>query len=359
MKPASIPRVLLILLIAISVLATACGDNGTAPSGADEVENVRVVFPRAKELAGEDVYLHIANELGYAEENGIRFTFESAIGTTDSTKLITTGQGEVAYPSPFVSITARSTGLPIKSVFDTLQWNIFGFGVREDSPLTSVADLEGKKVALGDGGWTIIAAPLLKAHGLTTDDVEWVVAGERRQLAVWEGDVDAVLTWEMEYQNWAAQGIPLRTFGQDAVNFQSNGLVMADSVIEENPDLVRAIARSAAMGAVFMHENIEAAAQIALEAFPGVTPPDFDGMVEVVRALDSLMFYETSEEHGLGYHVEEYWTQEIQDLFDAGVITEMIEATDVTTNEFIDYANDFDHERVRQDARDFEVTWED
>ncbi|NPV54802.1 MAG: ABC transporter substrate-binding protein [Firmicutes bacterium] len=321
---------------------------------AGKLETVKVVFPRARELAGEDVYLHIANKMGYAAEEGIQFTFESALGTVDCTKLISTGQADVAYPSSYVAITARSKGLPIKMIYDTLQTNIFGFGVRPDSGIKSIRDLKGKKIALGDSGWTVIAAPILKAAGLTEKDVEWVVAGEGRQLAVWEKKTDAVLTWEMEYQNWASSGISLRFLaGQDYLDYQSNGLTVSDALIQKRPDLVERIARAAAKGAVFSLENPEAAAEIALETFPGVTPKSFKGMVDVVKALNALMAPPWTKDKGLGVCLMEKWQKQIDDMYAAGVILNKIRAEDVVSNRFIKAANDFDHERIRQDARNY------
>lgn len=327
--------------------------DGDATATEGEITTIRVVLPRARELAGEDAYLHVANELGYAEENGIRFEFESAIGSTDGTKLVTTDQAEVTVPSPFVSITARASGLGVTSVFTTLQENIFGFGVKPGSDITSIADLKGKKVALGDGGWTVIAAPVLASAGLSVEDVEWVVAGERRQLSVVEDEVDAVLTWEMEYQNWADQGVDVSFFGANDVDFQANGLVVADSFLADEPELVKAIVRSAAMGAAFVTANPEAAARIASGTFEGVTPKTDQGMVAVVEALSGLMNGGDANEMGYGIHDVASWDGLVEALYQNGVIDEPFPASDLVTNEFIEYANGFDLARVQNDARDF------
>lgn len=339
------------------VAVAACGSGASSNRVQDgDLTVVRVVLPRAMELAGEDAYLHAAEELGYAAENGITFEFESAIGTADGTRLVTTGQAEVTVPSPFVAITARATDLPIKSVFTTLQTNIFGFGVTPGSDIDSVEDLRGKRIALGDGGWTVIASPLLAASGLTEDDVEWVVAGERRQLAVDQGEVDAVLTWEMEYQNWADQGVDVDFFGADTVDFQANGLVVAEDLIEDDPELVEAIVRSAAMGAAFVTENPEAAAAIALDTFEGVTPQTPEGMLDVVNALVTLLNGGLAEQEGYGHANIETWDDLIAELAAEDVISSTFPATDLVSNEFIDHANDFDRERVAEEARDYDYT---
>lgn len=349
-------RVVGILLSA--TLFTSCsgaGGEATNQAEADGIREVKVVLAVNKELTGENANLHVANELGYAEENGIQFEIESALGSTDGTKLVSSGQAHLAYPSPFVAITARASGVPVVSVFDQLQTNIFGFAVKPESDISSIQDLKGKKVALGDGGWTVIAAPLLASAGLTVDDVEWVVAGERRQLAVEQGEVDAVLTWEMEYQNWEDQGLEFSVFGQDSVPYQSNTLMTSEELIEDDPELIESALRAAAMGAEFIRHNPEAGARISSEAFTGTTPETPQGMTAVVSKLSELMSGGTASTDGYGIHRPDDWQTLAHALYDDDVIGAEVDIEAMLTDEFIEYANDFDHDRVKADAEAYVV----
>lgn len=338
------------------LLLTACagGPASDKAESEDGITTVKIVLPMAKEQSGTIAYLHAAEALGYTRENGIRFEFESALGSTDGTKLVTTGQAQATYPSPFVSVTARASGLPIVSVFNSLQTNIFGFAVTPGSDIRTIADLKGKKVALGDGGWTVIAAPLLASAGLTLDDVEWVVSGENRQLAVQQGEADAVLTWEMEYQMWWAQGLEFEVFGQDSTDFQCNGIVVSEQLIAEDPDLVKAIVRAAAMGAHFVVTNPEAGARIALDAYPDAEPSTLEGMLPIVEKQAELLTGGNALQDGYGVHNAQVWQELIDSLYADGVIGTEISADDLVTNEFIAYANDFDRDRVEKDAANYE-----
>jgi len=324
------------------------------------LDDVRVVFPRAKELSGEDVYLHIAEKLGFAKEEGIRFSgWESAIGALDNLKMIATGQAEISYPSSYVIITGVSQQVPVKMVYDTLQKQIFIFGVRPDSPIKSIQDLKGKKVSVGTAGWTVIAAPLLKKAGIKVEDIEWVVAGESRAIVGWEGKVDAVFTWEMEYQNWADRGMNFRVEGlggTDYLDYQSNGLAASNKLIQENPDLIQRVCKAAAKGAWFSICNPYAAADIALHTFPGTTPDTYSGMVAVVKALNNLMFANWTPEKGLGWHNLQFWQNQIDDMYEFGTITTKIKAEDAVTSQSIKAANDFDHERIRSLAIGYQVS---
>jgi len=322
------------------------------------LDEVRVVFPRAKELAGEDVYVHIAEKLGFAAEEGITFVnWESALGALDSLKLIATGQSDMSYPSSYVLITGVSQGIPAKMVYDTLQKQIFVFGIRPDSPIKDIADLKGKSVAVGTAGWTVIAAPLLKKAGIKVEDINWVVAGEQRQMVAWEGKTDAVFTWEMEYQNWADRGMSFKVLGgPDYLDYQSNGWAVGNQLIEENPDLVQRMCRAMAKGAWFCICNPYAAADVALKTFPGVTPNTFKGMVTVIKALNNLMYANWTPENGLGWMNYEYWQNQINDMYEFKTIENMIKAEDVVTNQFIEEANNFDHERIKALAIAYKIS---
>ncbi len=341
--------VIVLLALALTLTMTMIGYS---------LDRVRVVFPRAKELAGEDVYIHIAEKLGFAAEEGITFVeWESALGALDSLKLVATGQADIGYPSSYVLITGVSQGIPTKMVYDTLQKQIFCFGVRPESDIDDIADLKGKSVAVGTAGWTVIAAPLLKKAGIRVEDINWVVAGEQRQMLAWEGKTDAVFTWEMEYQNWADRGMTFRVLGgPDYLDYQSNGWVVSNKLIEENPNLVERICRALAKGAWFSICNPYAAADVALKTFPGVTPTTYKGMVTVVKALNNLMYAEWTPKNGLGWMNYEFWQNQINDMYEFGTIEKQLKAEDVVTNQFIKAANDFDHERIKALAIAYKIS---
>lgn len=64
--------------------------------------------------------------------------------------------------------------------------------VRSDSPVNSVADLKGRRVALGEGSWqTSFLISALDQHGLAYDDVERVDLGQDGGKALIAGEIEA------------------------------------------------------------------------------------------------------------------------------------------------------------------------
>ena len=344
----------LILIAALSGFIT-CSSDSDSP-GADGLIKMTIIVPRSLEVL-DDYHLNAAWAMGYFKEEGLDVHAEGALGTTDSPKLVAEGAGEVANPAPPVLFTSVANGLPIVDVFQQDQNYIFGFGVRKDGGINSIADLKGKVISVGDVGWTVLIDPLLEfTAGFTTKECEVVAAGPGRAQLVAAGRADAVFTWEKEYQLWEAQGIDLKILrGYDSnVRFPGNGLVFSKKYIQDHPDRVVKFSRAWAKGIYFGTVNPAAATEITLDKYPmlGVA---FEDAIKAIKAGVRVMNSDITEEKGLGYHEFSYWAQLQELLFKQGAIPKKVELEDCITNEFIDEINAFDRESVKEDAENYEL----
>lgn len=345
MKKATI---LLTFILVLSVAVSACSK---APK---EIDEVTMIFPRSVEVL-DDAHLHAAVEMGYFEEEGIVVTFETSYGTSD-VRMIASGQGDFAYPSPYIQLMGHEEDLPIISVYQVDVRNIFGFSVLPDSDIKTIADLKGKTISLGDAAWSSISDPMLIHAGLDpATDVEYVVAGENRAQMVSEGKLDAVLTWEKEYQLWDAQGIALRYMsGEDVLENCSNSLIVSLDTYENNQDLIVRFLRAVAKGAYFTKLNPEAATEIVLAKFPTIEV-EFKDALKAIEALVYIDHNENTEKYGYGYHDADAWTINVQDALKGGMITKDVPLEKIYTNEFVDEINDFDHEAIEKDAENYKL----
>ncbi len=360
----------LLMVTAAAVLLSACGSGGSetggnagssAPadsngaSGASAGKTtITYVVPRSIESM-EDAHILAAEKMGYFDEEGIEIKFEQALGTSD-VKTIATGQGDVALPSPWIMLTSLENQLPIKSVFQPYQENIFVYAVREDSGINSIKDLKGKTITLGDAAWSTISNPLILYAGLDYQkDVEYVSAGENRAQMVQEGKADAVLTWEGEYQLWEAQGMKFKILpGYEVLDNNANMAVVSHQYLKDNPDLIVKFFRAYAKGIHFTKTNPEAATEITLDKFPSIQVP-FEDAVTVVKATSAVMNNEDSEQYGYGYHNEEKWKRNVDAAFKTGLITSQIPVDQIYTNEFIEEINNFDKAAVEEDAKSYQL----
>ncbi|MCK4944159.1 MAG: ABC transporter substrate-binding protein, partial [Candidatus Aminicenantes bacterium] len=119
MNKKRLTRLLLIVfaVLLVSSLSFAAGSKeGEKPAGKEELIKMTVIFPRSLEVL-DDYYINVAWAMGYFEQEGLDVHAEGALGTTDASKLVAEGQGEVALPAPPVLFTAVANGLPIMDVF--------------------------------------------------------------------------------------------------------------------------------------------------------------------------------------------------------------------------------------------------
>jgi len=329
------------------------GDDG-GEIGKDGLDKLTFVFPRSYELL-DDAHMHVAFAMGYFEENGIDLQLETAMGV-DDLKMLVSGQADVALPSSFVQIAGHEAGLPFKSVYQQDNVNIFGYCVRPDSGITSIADLAGKSITLGDPAWNTISDPILIAAGVDPSEVEYVTAGENRAQLVEAGQADAVLTWYKEFNLWQAQGMDLEWLaGEDVVQLEGSSLCFATDQIEAKNDIIGRFLKAYAMGSYFTYLNPAAATEITLERFPSIQVKFPDAM-EAIKALVYIENGDDVDQNGYGWHNPEKWEAQMAACRAAGTLTrDDLTLDEIYTNEFVEVANDFDHARVEEDAANYEL----
>lgn len=333
------------------VVATEAPAEETAPEITDTVV---MVFPRSIEVL-DDAHVVAADMMGYFAEEGIAVKYEQSYGTSD-VKMIASGQGDVAYPSPYIQLMGHESELPIISVYQVDVRNIFGFSVLPDSEIKTIADLKGKTISLGDAAWSSISDPLLQHAGLDPKtDVEYVVAGENRAQMVAEGKADAVLTWEKEYQLWDAQGIILRYMtGEAVLDNCSNSLIVSLDTYKNRQDLIIRFLRAYAKGSYFTKLNPRAATEMVLEKYPSIKV-DFEA---ALKAIEGLVYIDNNDDtlkYGYGYHNADKWAINVADALANGMITKEIPLEQIFTNEFVEAANQFDHAAVEADAANYKL----
>ncbi|MCK6210273.1 ABC transporter substrate-binding protein [Georgenia sp. EYE_87] len=125
-----------------------------------------------------------------------------------------------------------------------------------DSPLTSVADLRGKKVAGPYSVPDIFFLRALRTAGLDVDDVEWVrLENNEGQAALVSGAIDAWRTWDPFFARAEVAGqARVLASGRDHIN---NYVTISgnSAFVEEHPDAVVAFLRAYRQGLDWVTAN--------------------------------------------------------------------------------------------------------
>lgn len=137
--------------------------------------------------------------------------------------------------------------------------------VAKDSPIKSVTNLKGKKVALNKGSNVhYLLLRLLEKHGLTLKDIQVVYLAPADGRAAFEsGNVDAWAIWD-PFQAAAEKALSARVLadGSDGVANNYQYYLGARKFVEKHPEAVKALFEDAAQSGAWLKANLQQAAEI-------------------------------------------------------------------------------------------------
>ncbi|MDQ4044523.1 MAG: ABC transporter substrate-binding protein [Chloroflexota bacterium] len=320
------------------------------------------ISPRGTLEVFDDYGYWVGKEMGYFGD--IETELQPGIlEATSGGKAVAEGQADMSFVSPgvFSALIEADTGLV--SVWHQVAQETFDFAVPTGSEIKEVAQLEGKRVALGDPGWSLITDPLFAQAGIDPASVQYVQAGAQWAQAVDQGQADASLCWEGLRAQWGAQGLLYDyILGKNWSIFPANSFQIRREDFEDDSltELYTNYLRGWAMGMEFAYWNPLAAAQIVVNQ-PEIGPAlreTFDEMsvgVESMWQNAQIFRGDFENREGWGYHDLESWQAYFDTIYELGQVESQISAEDVCKNDYVAGANDFDLEQVKEDARTYEL----
>jgi NitT/TauT family transport system substrate-binding protein len=331
-----------------------------APAATGAAGKLVWVSPRGTLEVMDDFNLWVAIEMGYFKEMNVEVQVEPGpLEALAVTKLVAEKQADIGYPSPGVFMASLDAGMPVVMAWEMMMDQVFDFALPKDSPITSVKELEGKTIALGSEGWSVIVDPILVEAGVDPKSVQYLNAGNQWGQAVSLGQADAGLSWRGLAAQWLAQGLELKYLvGKEFSNHPANGYCIRKEDLDDEArvDLLTRFFKANCMAFEFSRANPQAAAQITYAQFPALRE-----QMTPQLALDSMLelgtgYFEGERiGKGYGYLDLESWQSYIDTVYELGQIKNQYKAGDVVTNFFIEEANKFDREKARADAAAFEL----
>ena len=348
--------------------ADNAGSNDAAKDeGEKELRTVKFCLTRTAEVL-EDTPFWVAQNCGYAAEEGLTIEMIETIGTTDC-KMVATGQADFAVPGPSLVLQSIEEGLPLKVVCAYDAINIWGLCVLTDAPFQTFEDIQdaqskyGRKltIALGDPSWESLVTPTLVAAGIDCkEDVEFVVAGDNRFVQVAEGKLDILFTWPGEAWQLMGQNYPFNYIdGHEVLKTNSNPIITSLDMIENEPEVVEGFCRALCKGIYFTKYNPNAAAAVSCSQWPNIDIT-WKAAVGVQEGRAYQMFgkpgSETEAERlaNIGINLEETWQLNVDAMLESGVISTAIPMDQIFTNDFVDLTWDRAAVEADADAYDWE-----
>lgn len=207
----SFGRTLLAVTLSAAVALTACAAPPVAaPAAAPAAQgNAPAAAPAANAAKPTEIRLDFATynpsslvlqKFGWLEEDlkadGITVKWVQSAGSNKANELVNSNSIDFGSTAGAAALLARTNGVPQKTVYVYSKPEWTALVVPENSPITKVADLKGKKIAVTRGTDPFFfLLRSLKEAGLSQSDVEIVnlqhadgrLALERGQVDAWSG----------------------------------------------------------------------------------------------------------------------------------------------------------------------------
>lgn len=221
---------------------TATGSNSAAPAAAQKAKpkEIRIDYAYYSPLS------LVLKQKGWVEEEfkqeniAVKWVFSA--GSNKALEYIAADAADFTSSAGAAALLARSNGNPVRAVYIASKPEWTALVVGKDSPITSVAELKGKKIAATKGTDPFIfLLRVLNQNGLTKNDVEIVhlqhpdgrTALDQKQVDAWAGLDPHMATAELEQNS----KLIVRNPDFNTYNF----LNTRDAFAKEHPDYVKKV----------------------------------------------------------------------------------------------------------------------
>jgi NitT/TauT family transport system substrate-binding protein len=300
----------------------------------------------------------VAEGAGFYKEEGLDVTTTLVDSSTLALMICARGQGDICPAAIEPLVDHYDEGVRMKMFLG--RESKFGnvIAVPQDSPIKTLADLKGKSIgvhsATGSAG-VFTTQSALAAAGLQPSDTTLVTIGMDKEAmgALTSGQVAAVGLPVYELVPFIVAGMKLRVFRHPAIADVANGgYAVAPSVLATRADAVGRFSRAIVKASLLIRYNPAAAARAMLSA---QAKPFTDADVQRTAAdlaawQDDLPAWDPDSRR-IGAISQDGVQRYISLLASAGVTKRTIPASDVVTDQFIVYANDFDRAAFEQRAK--------
>jgi NitT/TauT family transport system substrate-binding protein len=299
--------------------------------------NIRMDFI----IGGKHAPWYVALEKGFYAKRGLAASIQAGTGSADTVRTIAAGGADFGFADISTAIVARSRGTGVQAVGQlgyvgaTIMW-------REESPIKTIKDLQGKSLAIspGQAQWFLMPA-YCRINGIDFKSIKiQETAAPIQPAALATKKADFIIMFRGsndEVAELAASkvGIKLRrVFMKDTgLDIYGSGLVVKEDDIKKRPDLVRAYVEGTMEGLRYTRDNQEEALQILLKQ-----KPELDQALTTLQlrnALYEVMLPPESVQSGLGYMKPDIMDKTVRITNEYFDVARKVTSKEAFTNQFI------------------------
>jgi NitT/TauT family transport system substrate-binding protein len=263
--------------LASASIASAKVDKSSHAGALPPVANIKFSVAVAVPDPGQ-VFLYVPEGFGFFKAERLNVSVQFNNGGGAALQGVATGAADYGLSSPENLWNGIATGMPLRGYALVLTNSIYhnGIGVRSDSPITSIAQLKGKKI--GVSSFTSGSFPSAKAKiasaGLDPDkDVTFVPIGNGGPAAnaIQNNQVDAAVTTETQWEQIKALGVNVRYLPKSTNkvdDLPADVIFTRADTLSKNPGVSTRFARAVMEGTIAALANPNKALDYYYKLYP-------------------------------------------------------------------------------------------
>ncbi|MFC8231845.1 ABC transporter substrate-binding protein [Streptomyces sp. NPDC056663] len=320
------PRRLLIGVVPLVLLATACGGNDASTTTDSGKKLDKVTLTLNWYPYGEHAPFYYGKQQKIFEKHGIDLTIQAGQGSQKTVQATAAGQTDFGWADTPALLAAVDQGVRVKSLGVFLQTTPASVQSFDAKGIGSPADLKGKTIAGTAGDALSKTFPIfLKKNNIDESDVKVQNTDPAGKIAaVISGKTDGLLGYASDQgptmQDKAKKNVSYLRFSENGLNFYSNGLLAGQKLLASKSELAGRMAQ-AVSEAWAAAEKAPGPAVAAMDGASEQLPPK-NVLAEQFKTTLTLLHTSSTEGKAPGVNNEADWQQTIDVFAEAGMVAE-------------------------------------
>ncbi len=292
-------------VLRLALLAFAAGLFTVGPGAWEAAAAQKVTFSTDFGFNGRHAYYFVALEKGFYRDAGLEVEIVRGTGSADVVRTVAAGRAQLGFADTGTLIISRTNqNLAAKVVAIVYNRPPHAIYCHEDVGVRGPKDLEGKTIADTAGSANPLIFPALaRAAGVDKDKVKWIVADSASLPAMLVSrQVDCVAQFSVGQPLLERRAAPKKLarilYAEAGLDFYGSGIMASDSVLKEQPDLVRRFVAATVRGMEVAFADPAEAGRIMNKVHPQVDAAIGQAETELVRELAVTPL---TRARGLGY----------------------------------------------------------
>jgi NitT/TauT family transport system substrate-binding protein len=292
----------------------------------------------------------VAQQAGFFKDEHLIVDKQYSGNSSVAAQLVASGKADIGSFALEPVLSGYEKGLKLTAFFSRDPHYFQVLAVLDSSPIKTLADFKGTTL----GEYTVGSAAEVPANsellgaGVKRSDYTYIPIGAGAQAisAITSGKVAGVAFPYPELATYEAfAGLKFRYFWHPLIkDIGDDAFVTSPATIAAKPDVLRRFCRAIVKASILVRENPQLAAKYFVMGSGGrVTDEEIAKQARLLALSQSMLAGYDPDSKRIGEMPLRGIEVLTKFMNDNGLTQQRVPATAVMTNQFIDYANDFDH----------------